>query len=83
MTEPMSCCAARHATERSYCLNCDLLVGLEGYHVVGVQREPDLLTVRVESPSDRWGARPAGSLPARGDGGPDAWWIHRVSGRRW
>ena len=50
MTDPMSCCAVQHACDPSYCTNCDLLVGLTGYHVIGVEREPELLTVRVESP---------------------------------
>ncbi len=49
MTDPTSCCAAQHRATSAYCTNCDLLVGLEGFHVIGVDRGPDLLTVRVES----------------------------------
>ncbi len=41
-------------------MNCDLLVGLEGYHVIDVEREPDLLTVRLESAPGPMGC------PARG-----------------
>lgn len=32
-----------------YCLNCDLLVGLQGYHVIDVGRGPEGLVVSVES----------------------------------
>jgi transposase len=48
MDNPTSCCAALGAPS-AYCENCDLLVGLDGYHVVDVARGRDGLVVRVES----------------------------------
>jgi transposase len=48
MTEPTACCAARCPVQ-PYCGNCDLLVGLQGLHVLEVQRGPDQLRVTVES----------------------------------
>ncbi len=44
----MSCCAAQHSTAPAYCSTCVLLVGLSGYHVIGVDRGPDLLTVAAQ-----------------------------------
>ena len=41
--EPTSCCRALCA-DGPYCHNCDLLVGLDGYHVLDVARGPDGLT---------------------------------------
>jgi hypothetical protein len=55
MPEPTSCCRALGC----YCDRCDLLVGLDGLHVVGVDRDDGgVLTVTVESPGGRWAARP-------------------------
>ncbi|WP_238149034.1 transposase family protein [Serinicoccus sediminis] len=48
MDHPTSCCRALGAGS-AYCDNCDLLVGLAGYHVLDVARGPDGLVVRVES----------------------------------
>ena len=46
MSEPMSCCRA----VGGYCDRCDLLVGLDGLHVVGVDRDDGgALTVTLES----------------------------------
>jgi transposase len=50
MTEPTACCAAR-CSALPYCGNCDLLVGLQGLHVLEVERGPDQLRVVVESAS--------------------------------
>ncbi len=51
MTEPTLCCAARPCSFPSaYCGNCDLLVGLDGLHVVGVVLTDVALRIRVESP---------------------------------
>ena len=48
MSEPTGCCCA--ATTPSYCDHCDLLVGLDGLHVVGVERDDGGgLRVSVES----------------------------------
>ena len=49
MDHPTSCCRAQGPAS-DYCDNCDLLVGLDGYHVLDVARGPDGLVVRVESP---------------------------------
>jgi transposase len=46
MDHPTSCCRALGAAD-AY---CDLLVGLDGYHVTSVARAPDGLVVRVEWP---------------------------------
>jgi len=35
MNEPTACCAARCPFPTAYCGNCDLLVGLDGLHVIG------------------------------------------------
>jgi hypothetical protein len=35
MSEPTSCCRARGG----YCERCDVLVGLDGLHVIGVDRD--------------------------------------------
>ncbi len=48
MTEPTGCCRA-HSASPAYCGNCDLLVGLEGYHVVAVSRGGPGLVVTIES----------------------------------
>ena len=50
MDHPTSCCRAVGSVS-AYCDNCDLLVGLSGYRVIGVARGPDGLVVRVESPA--------------------------------
>jgi transposase len=46
--QPTSCCRAL-GTAGAYCDNCDLLLGLEGLHVLEVDRGQELLTVTVES----------------------------------
>ena len=38
MSEPTGCAGPCHRHD-SYCNNCDLLVGLDGLHVVGVERD--------------------------------------------
>lgn len=48
VSEPTSCCRAL-CTSGAYCHNCDLLLGLDGLHVTAVRREPELLTVTIES----------------------------------
>jgi transposase len=59
MTEPTACCAAR-CPALPYCSNCDLLVGLEGLHVLEVEPGPDRLTVVVESASSLMGCPSCG-----------------------
>ena len=49
MTEPTACCGTRCPSATTYCDNCDVLVGLEGLHVIEVDPGPDRLSVTVES----------------------------------
>ena len=55
MTEPTACTGARCSSPAVYCGNCDLLVGLEGLHVLAVVAADDHLRVRVESPTGPMG----------------------------
>ena len=45
MSHPTCCCSA--SLDR--CDRCDLLVGLEGFHLMSVSRIPDALVLDVES----------------------------------
>jgi hypothetical protein len=47
MSDPTSCCP----DGAQFCARCDLLVGLEGLHVIGVERHGNggALTVTVQS----------------------------------
>ena len=59
MTEPTTCCRA----DGNYCTRCDLLIGLNGLRVIGVERrERDGLTVTVESPPGPVGCPGCGVL---------------------
>lgn len=50
MSEPMACNDARCSSTHVYCDNCDLLVGLDGLHVLAVHDQEDAgLVVTVES----------------------------------
>jgi transposase len=61
LSEPTAAAACCHH-DSSYCSRCDLLVGLDGLHVTGVDRDDDLgvLIVRVESPPALMGCRSCG-----------------------
>ena len=48
MTQPTGCTTCCHAPD-AYCDRCDLLVGLPGLHVVGVERDPGGVRITVES----------------------------------
>jgi len=64
MSEPTSCCSALGG----YCERCDLLVGLDGLRVTGVDREDgDRLVVTVESEPTVMGCRACGVV-AHGHG---------------
>ena len=64
MSEPTLCCRA----SGGYCDRCDLLVGLDGLHVIGVDRDDGGgLTVRVESAPEVMGCRRCGVI-AHGHG---------------
>jgi transposase len=58
-------CARRDAAD--YCDRCDVLVGLDGLHVTGVERTDTGLTVTVESPP-RPGGCPACGVIAQSHG---------------
>ena len=59
MPEPTLCCRAGGG----YCDRCDLLVGLPGMHVIGVDRDPlDRLIVTVESAAEPMGCRSCGVI---------------------
>jgi len=52
VSEPMACPDARCLHDSPYCSGCDLLVGLDGLHVVAVATDQTSggLSVAVESP---------------------------------
>ncbi len=60
MTEPTTCCPARCSSPAVYCGNCDLLVGLDGLHVLEVVTADAHLRVRVESPPGPMGCPTCG-----------------------
>ena len=63
MTEPTLCCRGVSAGGRAYCANCDLLVGLDGLHVVGVDRDDgEGLAVMVESAPEPVGCPACGVI---------------------
>lgn len=64
MPEPMGCGCARGGSTHPYCHNCDLLVGLDGYHVTGVSGREGHLVVTVESPPNLMGCPACGSWPS-------------------
>ena len=69
MSGPTCCCYM--SLDR--CVRCDLLVGLEGFHLMSVARTPDTLVLDVESCNQLAGCPGCGvtcSRPrARGGGG--------------
>ena len=76
MSEPNGCAAPCHHGD-SYCINCDLLVGLDGLHVVGVERDDGGgLRVRVESAPQVMGC------PRSGVGRLQPWQAAGASGRQ-
>ena len=62
MSEPTAHFAARCHDHADYCRRCDLLVGLEGLHVLSVERDEgaSLLRVVVESPRTPMGCPTCG-----------------------
>jgi transposase len=63
MSEPTLCCRGCSAAGQGYCANCDLLVGLDGLHVVRVDRDDgEGLVVAVESGSAPTGCPACGVI---------------------
>lgn len=68
MSEPTVCDDACCSSTHLYCDNCDLLVGLDGLHVLAVERPGDVgLVVTVESAPALMGC-PACGVLARSHG---------------
>ena len=65
MSEPTACDRARWCPDDPYCDRCDLLVGLDGFHVIEVSevagKRPRLRVV-VESPPGPMGCRSCGVI---------------------
>ena len=88
MSHPTCCCSA--SLDR--CDRCDLLVGLEGFHLMSVARTPDALVLDVESCNQLAGCPGCGVI-AQGHGRVvveviDAPWAGSLCGsggtiRRW
>ncbi len=55
VSEPTACARACPRPDRSYCQHCDLLVDLDGFHVVDVAQRAQGLRVVVESPPEPMG----------------------------
>ena len=65
MSEPTACARARSRPDScadSYCDRCDLLVGLDGFHVIEVAEQPGRLRVVVESAPAPMGCLACGVL---------------------
>mgnify|MGYP007119017748 CR=1 FL=1 len=63
MSHPTCCCSV--SLDR--CDRCDLLVGLEGFHLMSVARTPDALMLDIES-CDRCAGCPGCGVIAQGHG---------------
>jgi transposase len=62
MSEPTACAHARPCPDPSYCHSCDLLVGLDGFHVIEVAKTEPGLRVVVESPRQVMGCPTCGVI---------------------
>jgi len=60
MSQPTACDRARSCPDLTYCQRCDVLVGLDGFHVVGVADHGGRVQVVVESPAALEGCRTCG-----------------------
>ena len=63
MSHPTCCCSV--SLDR--CDRCDLLVGLEGFHLMSVARTPNALVLDIES-CDRCAGCPGCGVIAQGHG---------------
>ena len=78
VSHPTCCCASLDRCDR-----CDLLVGLEGFHLMGVARPSDALVLDVESCNQLVGCPGCGlnrSRPRACGGGGDRRALGRSSG---
>lgn len=64
MSEPTACARARSRPDPSYCDRCDVLVGLDGFHVLEVAEQPGRVQVVVESAPAPMGCLTCGVLVA-------------------
>jgi transposase len=62
VSEPTACARARSCPDPSYCERCDLLVGLDGFHVIEVAEGRGRLRVVVESAPGPMGCRGCGVI---------------------
>jgi transposase len=63
MLEPTACDRARPRSEPPcYCDRCDLLVGLDGFHVIGVDERGGIVHVVVETPAEPIGCGSCGVI---------------------
>ena len=62
MSEPTACARARSRPDPSYCDRCDLLVGLDGFHVLEVLEQSGRVQVVVESAPAPMGCLTCGVL---------------------
>ena len=79
MSGPTCCCVSLDRCDR-----CDLLVGLEGFHLMSVARTPDTLVLDVESCNQLAGCPGYGvtcSRPRAGGGGGDRRTLGRGPGK--
>ncbi|MCY7396134.1 MAG: transposase family protein, partial [Nocardioides sp.] len=60
MSEPTACVRARSCPDPFYCQRCDVLVGLDGFHVIEVAERGARLRVVVETPPVVEGCRVCG-----------------------
>ena len=66
MSEPTACvsCCPDPRSADPYCVRCDLLVGLESLHVIGVERDDDVVIVVIESAPGVMGCPACGVVAA-------------------
>ncbi len=62
MCEPTACDCARSCPDPFYCHRCDVLVGLDGFHVIESVEDPGRVRVVVESAAEQTGCRTCGVI---------------------
>ena len=60
MSQPTACDRARSCPDPTYCQRCDVLVGLDGFHVISVDQQRRHLQVVIESAPATTGCRSCG-----------------------